>query len=71
MIVRKWLDEKFPNRSIDKCESFDWSVRSPDLKPCYFFLCEYLKNIVFKKPATTIVEFQNKIEQACTYVTEF
>ena len=42
---------------------------SCDLTPCDFFLWGYLKDIVFKKPVSTIFELQYRIEQACSQVT--
>ncbi len=70
IIVREWLDKKFPNRWIGRRGPFDWPARSPDLTPCDFFLWGYLKDIVFQTPPTTIVELRERIEEACEEVTE-
>jgi hypothetical protein len=69
VIVRNWLDEKFPGRWIGRRGPFEWPARSPDLTPCDFFLWGYLKDIVFKNPVSTISELQYRIEQACSQVT--
>ncbi|CAF3853183.1 unnamed protein product [Rotaria sp. Silwood1] len=70
LVVREWLDEKFPNRWIGRRGPFDWPARSPDLTPCDFFLWGYLKSIVFQTPPSTIMELQERIEEACEEVTE-
>ena len=38
VIVREWLEEKFPGRWIGRHEPLDWPPHSPDLTPCDFFL---------------------------------
>ena len=42
--VRKWLDEQFPDRWIDRRGFVEWPARSPDLTPLDFFLWGILKN---------------------------
>ena len=68
-MVRDWLDEKFPDRWIGRRGPFDWPARSPDLTPCDFFLCGYLKDVVLRVPSATITQLQNQIEQACAQVS--
>jgi hypothetical protein len=68
--VRAWLDEKFPDRWIGRRGPFEWPARSLDLTPCDFFLWGYLKDIVFQKPTTKIMELKESIEEACKQVTE-
>jgi hypothetical protein len=69
IVVRDWLDEKFPGRWIDRRGPFDWPARSPDLTPCDFFLWGHLKDVLFREPFATMAQLQNKIEQACAQVT--
>ncbi len=70
VIVRKWLDKKFPDQGIGRRGPYDWPARSPDLTPCDFFLWGYLKDIVYKQPPATITELQERIEQACEQIPE-
>jgi len=67
--VREWLDEKFPDRWIGRRGPFECPARSPYLTPCDFFLWGYLKDIVFQKPPTKIMELKESIEEACKKVT--
>ena len=69
LLVREWLDGKFPGRWIGRRGPFDWPARSPDLTPCDFFLWGYLKDLVYQEPPVTIMELQEKIEVACEQVT--
>ncbi|CAF1096118.1 unnamed protein product [Didymodactylos carnosus] len=70
VIVREWLDRKFPDRWLGRRGPFDWPARSPDLSPCDFFLWNYLKDIVFKTPPATITELQDRIKTACEEIPE-
>ena len=70
VIVGEWLDEKFPGRWIGRHGSFDWPARSPDLTQYDFFLWSYLKDIVFKEPCTSIMQLQNRIQEACAGITK-
>ena len=70
VIVREWIDEKFPGCWIGRCGSFNWPAPSPDLTPCYFFLWGYLKDIVFKEPCTSITQRQNRIQEVCAGITK-
>ena len=55
VIVREWLDEKFPGRWIAGRGPFDWPARSHDLTPCDFFLWVYLRDIAFKESCTSVM----------------
>ena len=70
VIVREWLEDKFPGRRIGRREPFDWPERSPDLTPCDFFLWRYLKDIVFKAPCISIMQLQNRIQEACAGISK-
>lgn len=65
LVVREWLDQKFPNRWIGRSGPIEWPARSPDLTPPDFFLWGYLKNIVYRDKSSTLDELRNRIEQAC------
>ena len=70
VIVREWLDETFPDRWIGRLGPFDWPAPSPDLTPCDFFLWYYQTDIVFKEPCTSIMQLQNRIQEACAGITK-
>lgn len=63
--VRRWLDEKFPDRWIGRGGPIKWPPRSPDLTPPDFFLWGYLKNIVYRDKPLTLDELRDRIERAC------
>ena len=65
LVVREWLDQKFPGRWIGRRGPIEWPARSPDLTPADFFLWGYLKNIVYKDRPSTLAELRSRIEQAC------
>jgi hypothetical protein len=43
-LVQTWLTDRFGEKFIAKNE---WPPRSPDLNPCDYFLCDYLKQRVY------------------------
>jgi transposase len=68
--VRKWLDQKFPDRWIGRRGPIECPARSPDLTPPDFFLWGYLKNIVYRDRPSTLDELRDRIEQACAEIPE-
>ena len=76
--VRKWLDEHFPDRWIDRRSFVEWPARSPDLTPLNFFLWGVLKNQVFSDKPKTLNDLKENIINAlkdispemCKKVTE-
>ena len=69
VIVREWLDEKFRGCWVSRDGPFEWPACSPDLTPCDCFLWVYLKDIAFKESFTSIIQLQNRIQDACAGVT--
>lgn len=65
LVVREWLDQKFPDHWIGRRGPIEWPARSPDLTPPDFFLWGYLKNIVYMDKPSTLAELRSRIEQAC------
>jgi hypothetical protein len=47
VIVRRYLDEVFPNRWVGRRGQTEWPTRSPDLTPLDFYLWGYLKSKVY------------------------
>ncbi|GBO20091.1 hypothetical protein AVEN_21820-1 [Araneus ventricosus] len=46
-----------------------WPSRSPDLNPCDFWLCGYLKDVVFSTPIAHLAELKARIAQHILNVT--
>lgn len=68
LVVRNWLDEKFPDRWIGRRGPIEWPARSPDLSPPDFFLWGYLKDIVYTERPTTIEQLRRRIRTVCAKV---
>jgi len=66
--VRKWLDEKLPDRWLGRRGPIEWPARSPDLAPCDFFLWGYLKDIVYRERPATIEQLRESIAKACAEI---
>jgi hypothetical protein len=64
MIVRQWLDKKFPQRWLGRRGPIDWPPRSPDLTPPDFFLWGLLKDRVYGKKPQTIEDLKQEITAA-------
>jgi len=46
IIVRDYLDRRFPGRWIGRGRTQSWAARSPDLRPLDFFACGFIKSKV-------------------------
>ena len=68
LVVRSWLDEKFPNRWIGRRGPIEWPARSPDLTPPDLFLWGYLKDQVYVHRPSTITQLKEQIERACAMI---
>jgi len=64
-IVRRFLDERYPNRWIGREGLIAWPPRSPDLTSIDFYLWGYLKGVVFEEEPTTREDMENRIRRAC------
>lgn len=64
-IVRRFLDERYPNRWIGREGPIAWPPRSPDLTSLDFYLWGYLKGVVFEEGPTTREDMENRIRRAC------
>ena len=53
--------ENFRNRIIALGHDIKWPPRSPDLTPCDYFLCRYLKNKVDEIPPINLHDFRIRI----------
>ena len=63
------LNVIFPDAWIGRGGPIPWPPRSPDLSPLYFFLCEYIKNIVYGEKIRNIQHLQESITSATETVT--
>lgn len=74
IIVRNWLNQKFPNRWIGRGTANDlnipWPPRSPDLTPCDFFLWGFLKSKVYTTKPANIGDLKQRICNSFNEVTE-
>lgn len=59
--VRQFLDQKFPQRLIDRPGPIMWPPYSPDLTSCDFWLWEMLKARVYSKPIKNIRHLKKRI----------
>lgn len=67
--VRRFLNERYPNRWIGRGGPVSWPARSPDLTCLDFFLWGYVKERVYQTPSNTPQELRNKIESAFRTIT--
>jgi transposase len=61
VIVRQFLDERFPQRWIGRQGPFSWPPRSPDLTPLDFWLWGYVKDEVYKEKPKSLVDLKERI----------
>ena len=64
--VHNHLNAVFSGCWIGKGGPVPWPVRSPDLNPFAYFLCRYLKALVFETPVETDMKLVARIVAACT-----
>jgi len=69
LLVRQWLNERFPDKWIGRRGAIEWPPRSPDLTPLDFFLWGYLKSIVYKTRPADIDELKRRITAACQSIS--
>lgn len=67
--VRVLLNNIFENRWIGRGGPIGWPARSPDLTKLDFFLWGYVKDFVYKEPATTQQNMRQRIINAFTTIT--
>ena len=68
--IARWLKQLFRRPFRDKriiCRQFPtaWPTRSPDLNPCDFWLCEYLKSMIYQDPITFLSDLKKKHRTPC------
>lgn len=69
VIVRNYLNRKFPEKWIGRGGFAEWPPRSPDLTPMDFFKWGYIKNIVYSSPPTTADDMKLRIKNAFSLIT--
>lgn len=60
-IVNERLRELFNNRIVALNHDIEWPPRSPNLTPCHYFLCGYLKNKVYYNQRENINQLRERI----------
>ena len=63
-MVRRFLDQTFPDRWMGRDGPMLGPPRSPDLTPLDFFLWGYVKDIVYRTPVPNIDELIMRITAA-------
>ena len=64
LTVRKWLDQRFPEKWIGRRGPIEYPARSPDLTSLDFFLWGVLKDSVYRQKPRTIQELKHAIREA-------
>ena len=65
------LETIFPNRLISRFSDVPWAPRSPDLTRIYFFICGYLKGIIYINIPRDLHELKESIIQEICNVTPY
>lgn len=68
LTVRRFLDERFPNRWIGRSGPINWPARSPDLTPLDFYVWGRMKELVYATPVNTREELMERINEAATHL---
>ena len=61
--------ELFPRHIISHHSDIPWPAWSPDLVPCDFFLCGYLKGEVYKHRPRNLLELKMAIREEIQQIT--
>lgn len=69
-IVRRFLEDHFPEHCITTHGPVRWPPRSPDLSMLDFFLWAYIKNIIYRTRHNTIEDLRNATRQAFEQLQE-
>lgn len=64
ILVRDYLNRRFPRRWIGRGGPVRWPPRSPDLNKLDYFLWGYVKDKVYRDPPTTRDNMKNRIRAA-------
>ncbi len=64
LVVRDWLNKKFPNRWISRAGPIRWPPKSPDLTPMDFFFWGYVKQVVYQQPIQDLNHLKSRIIEA-------
>lgn len=68
LVVREYLNARFPNRWIGQHGPVAWPPRSPDLNPLDFYLWGHVKSVVYATPVDTEDELLARVQAACQQV---
>jgi hypothetical protein len=65
LVLRAFLNDRFPRQWIGRGGPTEWPARSPDLNPLDFYMWGHLKSVVYTTPANDVMELQQKVVAAC------
>lgn len=63
LVVREWLDAKFPGRWIRRRGAIDWPARSPDITPPDSWLWGMVKEKVYGRQPETMAQLRRFISE--------
>lgn len=70
LIVRAFLDDKFPDRWVGRRGPVDWPPRSPDLTPPDFWLWGFLKEQVYSRRPENVNQLRAFITEAINAIPQ-
>lgn len=62
--AREQLTALFGEYIIGCGRHVPWSPASPDITPIYFFLCDYMKDVIYLTPVQNVMDLTVRIVQA-------
>lgn len=68
LIVRNFLNARYPNKWIGRGGPVPWPARSPDMTSPDYFLWGYLKDVVYEREPTTRADMIHRITAACAAI---
>ncbi|CAH2091176.1 unnamed protein product [Euphydryas editha] len=66
--VRKYLNEEYPNRWIERSGTISWPARSSNLNPLDFFYWGAVKEKVYLKSMKNVAELRQRLTEAAEFV---
>jgi hypothetical protein len=69
-VVRNYLNGNFENCWIGTYGIIQWPPQSPDLIPLDYFLCGYLKTVVYADSPTRLMHLKDKINAVCIHYNQ-
>ena len=68
LIVRNFLNDRFPQRWVGRGGPMEWPARSPDLNPMDFFVWGHLKSLVYATPVPDVDILRERIQTGFDHI---